>query len=112
MTYRFIYILCSICIYGCTITKSSAHTEKRKHNATVGIIGGDCGASRLLTLYEEDGKKFHKPVYEINLPDSLRIEGTKLHIKWRNPIEKEMMICHARGPGYSQIFILEAIKIE
>jgi len=52
------------------------------------------------------------PVYEINLPDSLKIEGQKLYIEYRAPTDDEMMVCFALGPGYHQVFITAAKRAE
>jgi hypothetical protein len=112
MMVKLLYIICLISICSCANTKTISSTEKESFNAIVGKIGGDCGESRLLTLYKDDGKPFIQPVYEINLPDSLRVEGLKLSIEWRKPIGEEMKTCLTLGPGYDQIFIISAKRIK
>ena len=95
------------CISGCVNRRKSAAEREPNFNAIVGNRSIDCGDSWMLTLFI-DGKPVIQPVYEINLPDSLRIEGLKLFIDYRKPEQEEMMKCHALGPGYNQVYIIHA----
>jgi hypothetical protein len=80
-----------------------------KYNFIVGKIGGDCGNSRLLHFKNVLGtENISSTVYEINLPDSLKIEGLKLYIEYRTPYDTESKKCTTEGPGYDQIFIISA----
>jgi hypothetical protein len=82
-----------------------------KYNFIVGEIGGDCGNSRLLHFKNVTGtENISSTVYEINLPDSLKIEGLKLYIEYRSPYDTELKKCTTEGPGYDQIFIISAIR--
>lgn len=92
MIKNFLYTFCLIFILGCTSTKTISHDKAKDFNAVVGKTG-DCGNSRLLTIYKEDRTSFILSVYEINLPDSLRVEGLTLSIEWREPIGDEMKRC-------------------
>lgn len=100
-----------ICIYGCANMKKTSTEQDVNFNAIVGNIEVDCGKSRLMTLYSE-GKALIQPVYEINLPDSLRIEGLKLLVEWRKPDSEEIMKYHTLGPGYCQVYIVNAKRAE
>jgi hypothetical protein len=80
-----------------------------KYNFIVGKIGGDCGNSRLLHFKNAMGtENIPYTVYEINLPDSLKLEGLKLYIEYRSPYDTELKKCTTKGPGYDQIFIISA----
>ena len=80
-----------------------------KYNFIVGKIGGDCGNSRLLHFKNVMGTEdMSSTVYEINLPDSLKLEGLKLYIEYRAPYDNELKKCTTEGPGYDQIFIISA----
>ncbi|MFT7154104.1 MAG: hypothetical protein ACI9Z7_001172 [Alteromonas macleodii] len=83
MIVRLLYVLCVIGICSCSNMKSVSSKKNGNYNAIVGGIGGDCGESRLLTLVKNDGTPtaLTIPVYEINLPDSLRVGGLKLFIE-------------------------------
>jgi len=107
-----LYLICLIIISSCSNTQTVTKEKTKSYNAIVGKVGPDCGLSRLITFYKEDGTKFVNPVYEINLKNSLKVEGTKLNIEWRRPLPSEMMVCHTLGPGYSQIYIIKAEKVE
>jgi hypothetical protein len=78
-------------------------------NFIVGKIGGDCGNSRLLHFKNVMGTEdMSSTVYEINLPDSLKVEGLNLYIEYRSPYDNELKKCTTEGPGYDQLFIISA----
>jgi hypothetical protein len=79
------------------------------YNFIVGKIGGDCGNSRILHFKNGTGtENISSSVYEINLPDSLKLEGLKLYIEYRTPYDTELKKCTTEGPGYDQIFVISA----
>lgn len=79
------------------------------YNFIVGKIGGDCGNSRLLHFKNVIGtENITSTFYEVNLPDSLKLEGLKLYIEYRSPYDTELKKCTTEGPGYDQIFIISA----
>ncbi len=104
-------MLSLLCISSCANMKNIATEQNVSFNAVVGKIGGDCGSASLLTLFS-DGKPMIQPVYEINLADSLKIEGMKLLVEWRKPKAGEMIKCTTLGPGYEQIYILNSKRAE
>ena len=97
-----------------TTPKNKVNEENKiySNTAIVQQVGPDCGDSYLLSLNEENKTLLRKPVYELNLPDSLKVKGLKVSIKWRKAKSSEMMICTTLGPGYDQIYIIEAEKVE
>jgi len=94
--------------------KNKLNEENKIYNNTVIVqqVGPDCGNSYLLSLNEENKTLLRKTVYELNLPESLKAKGLKVSIKWRKAKASEMMKCTTEGPGYDQIYIIEAEKVQ
>lgn len=96
----FILISCS--------DKSTTNFEDQT-NATVLGKGLDCGDIFLIefdvTVTGLPENIFGNIYYADNLPHNLKIEGKRIHVKFREPNEEELMVCHDMGPAYSHIFI-------
>jgi len=74
--------------------------------------GIDCGNSFLLQF---DSNAVGLPInyfdnifYEINLPAEFKVAGKQINVTFREPVNDEIMVCTMAGPGYPQIYILQA----
>jgi len=108
---NYILLLLTICFFA-TACEEDEPTTPDYYNATVLKQGTDCGEAFLIQF--ESGQiglpenDFDRTFYEINLDTMLRKDGQKLKIKFRDPTDGEHMICTTMGPGFPQIFVLDA----
>ncbi len=74
--------------------------------------GIDCGNSFLLQFDSNAVgvpiNYFYNIFYEINLPDKFKVAGKQINVIFREPVNDEIMVCTMAGPGYPQIYILQA----
>jgi len=83
-------------------------------NGTVLQKGLDCGDAYLIQFEAgQEGipaNQWDRIFYEINLDSTMRVEGLKVKVKFRDPLEAESMICTAMGPGYPQMYVVHAVR--
>jgi|LakMenEpi03Aug12_release.lakeMendotaPanAssembly.Ray.scaffolds.fasta_scaffold499856_2 hypothetical protein len=95
-----------------TLISCEKSVNKRAFNATVIGKGLDCGNSFLLQFDRNavgvPMNYFDNIFYEINLPDKFKVAGKQINLIFREPVNDEIMVCTMAGPGYPQIYILQA----
>lgn len=87
-------------------------SKEESYNATVLGKGIDCGEAYLLKFNEGVSglpeNNIDNTFYEINLPETLKVDGKKIDVEFRELENEEIMLCTTVGPGYGQIYITAA----
>ena len=72
-------------------------------------VGSDCGNSYLIKFEKNTigvpPNTSENIFYEINLPSQFKVNGLRINVTFRQPINNEIMNCTAQDFAYSQIFI-------
>lgn len=106
-------IIACICIILSNILacdKDENDTKEKPFNAVVLEKGLDCGNSYLIEFNDNvsglpensSGNIF----YEINLPESYKVDNNQINVEFRLPENDEFMACTALGIAYPQIYII------
>lgn len=101
-----------VVLFGLVLMFTCCSKKINSYQAIVIEQGIDCGSSYIIKFDDNvpslPANNSENVFYEINLPEELKVKGKKINVKFREPTDKEIMVCTTLGQGYPQIFIESA----